>query len=187
MFERFLHAAALGDDVFDDEHFFAGGDDKSAAQDQFAVVIFFRENKARAELAGDLLSDDQAAHRRGNDGGGGQGPDFGGQGGADFLDDGHFLQGEGALEVEAAVQTAAQNKVAFQQRAGLAKNLHGLVLRHAPFIGGRGERLNDKVWRSRRRRRPPHAGRKCSPDNGFCRRDAEERERDGRGRQIIWR
>ncbi len=131
--ERLLHAPALGDDVLDDQHFLTGGDFESAPQNQFAVVIFFRKNKARAQLPRHLLPDDQAAHRRGNDRGGAERPHPVGQRGPQFLHRGHLLQSQGALEELAAVQTAAQNEVPFQQRAGLAKNLQRFVLRHAPF------------------------------------------------------
>ena len=37
---RFLHAAALGHDVLDDEHFFAGRNFESAPQHEFALLFF---------------------------------------------------------------------------------------------------------------------------------------------------
>jgi hypothetical protein len=49
---------------------------------------------------------------------------------ADFFHDGHLLQSQRTLEELAAVQTAAQNKMAFEQRAGIAENLENFVFRH---------------------------------------------------------
>ena len=47
---------------------------------------------------------------------------------AEFFDDGHLLQGERALEVLPAVQTAAKEEMPFEQRASVAENLQHLVL-----------------------------------------------------------
>jgi hypothetical protein len=41
-----------------------------------------------------------------------------------------LLEREGALKVLAAVQAAAENEMAFEQRAAVAKNLLNFVLRH---------------------------------------------------------
>jgi hypothetical protein len=49
---------------------------------------------------------------------------------AEFFDDGHLLEREGALKVLAAVQSAAENEMAFEQRAAVAENLENFVLCH---------------------------------------------------------
>ncbi len=56
--------------------------------------------------------------------------DLGCQRRAEFFDDRHLLQRERALEELAAVQTAAQDEMAFEQRAGVAENLQNFVLSH---------------------------------------------------------
>jgi hypothetical protein len=48
----------------------------------------------------------------------------------DFFDDGHLLEREGALKVLAAVQAAAENEMAFEQRAAVAEDLENFVLCH---------------------------------------------------------
>jgi hypothetical protein len=45
-----------------------------------------------------------------------------------------LLQGQGALEKLAAMQSASQNEMALQQGAGITKNLQGFVLRHAGIL-----------------------------------------------------
>jgi hypothetical protein len=126
---RLLHAAALGHDVLDDENFFAGRNLESAPQDQFAV-LFFHKNEPHAKLPRDFLADDQSAHRRRNDGDRAEGFDLGRQRRAEFFDDGHLLEREGALEKLPAVQAAAQDEMAFEQRAAVAENLQNFVLCH---------------------------------------------------------
>jgi len=138
--DGFLDAAALGDDILDDEDFFAGGDFKAAAEDEFAV-IFFDEDESGFELAGDFLAEDKSAHGGGDYGDGGEGTDFGGEGGAEFLDGGHLLEGEGALEKAAAVESAAQDEMAVEQGAGVAEDLEDFVFGH-----GRDVRNNVKRW-----------------------------------------
>jgi hypothetical protein len=49
---------------------------------------------------------------------------------AEPFDDGHLLEREGALEKLPAVQTAAQNEMAFKQRAAVAENLQHFVFCH---------------------------------------------------------
>ena len=49
---------------------------------------------------------------------------------AEFFDDGHLLEREGALKELAAVQSAAQDEMAFEQRAAVAENLENFVLCH---------------------------------------------------------
>jgi hypothetical protein len=48
----------------------------------------------------------------------------------DFFDVGYLLEREGTLKVLAAVQTAAENEMAFEQRAGVAENLQDFILCH---------------------------------------------------------
>jgi hypothetical protein len=131
--QGFLNATALGHHVFDDEDFFAGRDFESAAQDEFAF-LFFDKNEAQAKLAGNFLADHQSAHGGGNHGDGAEGPQFVSQGRAEFFNDGHLLQGQGALEKLATVQSASQNEMALQQGAGITKNLQGFVLSHAGIL-----------------------------------------------------
>ena len=50
---------------------------------------------------------------------------------AEFFDDGHLLECERALKKLPAVQSAAQNEMAFEQRARVAKNLQRFVFCHA--------------------------------------------------------
>jgi hypothetical protein len=56
--------------------------------------------------------------------------EFIGQCAADFFDDGHLLEGERALEVLAAVESASENEMAFQERAGVAEYLQDFVFGH---------------------------------------------------------
>src|SRR6185503_12441340 len=106
-----------------------GGDLEAPTQDQFAFFLF-NEDEARAKLPRDFLTDDQSAHRRRNHGGRAERTHFGRQRGAEPLDDGHLLKRKGALEKLPAVQAAAEDEVAFEQRAGLAEKLKGVVVRH---------------------------------------------------------
>ena len=86
-------------------------------------VLLFREDKPHTELPRDFLSDDESAERGRDDCDSAEFADFPGQRAPDLLDDGHLLERERALEVLAAVQTAAQNEMAFERRAGVAENL----------------------------------------------------------------
>ena len=56
--------------------------------------------------------------------------DLGRQRRAEFFDDGHLLEGQRALKKLPAVQPAAENEMAFEQRAGVAENLENFVLCH---------------------------------------------------------
>jgi len=76
------------------------------------------------------LAEDKSAHGGGDYGDGGEGTDFGGEGGAEFLDGGHLLEGEGALEKAAAVEPAAQDEMAVEQGAGVAEDLEDFVFGH---------------------------------------------------------
>jgi hypothetical protein len=127
--ESFLDATAFGDDVFNDEDFFAGRDFEAAAEGEFAF-LFFDEDKSDAELAGDFLAKNKAAHGRRNNGGSAKVANLGGEFSAKFFDDGHLLKGEGALKELAAVEAAAEDKVAFEQSAGVAEDLEDFVVGH---------------------------------------------------------
>ena len=121
----FLDPAAFGHHVLDDQYFFAGRNFEAAPQNQSAFLLLDKDKAAR-KLSGDFLAEDQTAHGWGNNGDRPERTDFGGQGRAEFFDDGHLLQGEGALEELAAVEAAAQDEMSFEQRAGVAENLAGL-------------------------------------------------------------
>ena len=56
---------------------------------------------------------------------------------AELLDDWHLLQGQRALKVLAAVQSAAQHKMAFQQRAAVAEDLQDFVSGHGRMVRAR--------------------------------------------------
>jgi hypothetical protein len=132
--DGFLHAPAFGHHVFDHQHFFIGCDFESAPQDQFAFFLF-GEDEAKTQLAGDLLADDQSAQGGRDDRGRAQAAHLGRQRAAQAFDDRHFLQGQRALEILAAVQAAAENEMPFQQRARLAENLQCLFARHPALYG----------------------------------------------------
>ena len=53
-----------------------------------------------------------------------------GQCGAETFDDRHLLEGKRALEELPAVQSAAEDEMALQQRAGLAEQLQRFLIRH---------------------------------------------------------
>jgi len=134
--DGFLDAAAFGDDVFDDQHRFFGGDFESASKDESAFLLF-GENESAGELAGDFLAQDESAHGGGNDSGWFEVADFCREGGADFLNDGHLLEGEGALEILTAVQTAAEDEMTFQQGTRVPEDLKHFVFGHGSILGCR--------------------------------------------------
>jgi hypothetical protein len=80
------------------------------------------------------LAEHQSAHGRGDHGGGLQGAHLVRQSAAEPLNDGHLLQGEGALKVLTTVQAAAEHEMAFQQGAAVPKDLQNFTLSHAPSI-----------------------------------------------------
>ena len=127
---RLLDATAFGHHVFDDKGFFAGCNFESAPQLELAF-LFFRKDEPRAKLSRDFLSNDQPAECRRDDGAGAELAGLVGECAAEFFDDGHLLEREGALKVLAAVQSAAKDEMAFEQRAGVAENLENFVLCHA--------------------------------------------------------
>lgn len=128
-FEGFLDAAAFGDHILDDGYLFAGGDAESASEDEFAFFLFDKDESA-AELAGDFLTDDEAAHGRGDDGADFELPDSVGECAAQVLDDGHFLEGLGALKELTAMQPATQDEMAFEESPGLAEDFQNFGFCH---------------------------------------------------------
>ena len=89
-------------------------------------------------MAGNFLADDEAAHRGGNDGGRGEVPDFGGECRTEFFDDGHLLEGDGALKELAAVESAAEDEVALKKRAGVAEDFKDLLIGHEERLKAKG-------------------------------------------------
>lgn len=139
-----LHAPALGDDVLDDENLFAGGNLESAPEHE-PTVLFFDEDEADTELAGDLLSDDQPAHRWSDHGDGTERADLGGQRGTQTFDVGHVLEREGALKKLAAMQAAAKDEMPLEQGAGAAEHIENLVGLHRRMIGGEARERTAKT------------------------------------------
>lgn len=131
--DGFLDAAALGDDVFDDQDLFTGGELEAAAEDEVALLLF-DEDESDAELAGDLLTDDEAAHGWGDDGGDVEVTDLLGEGGAEAFDGGHVLEREGALEELPAAQAAAEDEVAFEEGTGVAEHVEDFSGRHGAGV-----------------------------------------------------
>jgi hypothetical protein len=153
-----LHATALGDDVLDDEDLLAGNDLEPTPQGEPAV-LFLGEDEADAELAGDFLADNKAAHGRGNHGDSVEAADLVGEGLTEPFDGGHVLEGEGALEVLPTVEAAAQDEMAFQQRAGVAEDLQGFSARHGASFPHRLLRIQSKsLWASQPRAAFPECG-----------------------------
>lgn len=122
-----LNAAATGDDILSDHEALAGGDLKTSAQDESAVAVFFHKDVFFAQMAGDLLADDDAADGRGDDGGGFEGFELLGEHAADLGGDGGILQQEGALEKLTTVKTAAKDEVPVEERAGFAEEIEDFV------------------------------------------------------------
>lgn len=129
-------AAPAGDHILDEEQPFARFNLKIPAQGK-RVVVFFGEEEAFAELAGDLLPDDQATHGRGDDGLDlrhiGQALD------EEFGEARHLIEmltDPCALEKMAGAQTGAEDKVAFEEGTGVFENRENFFL---VGIHGRGK------------------------------------------------
>jgi hypothetical protein len=122
-----LNAAATGDDILGDDETLAGGDLKTSAQDESAVAVFFHEDVFFAQMAGDLLADNDAADGRGDDGRGLEGFELLGEHAADLGGDGGILQQQGALEKLTTVKTAAKDEVPVEERAGFAEEIEDFV------------------------------------------------------------
>ena len=135
--DRFLNAPALGEDILNDEQLFGGRNFESPTERQFAFR-FLHKNEAKPQLAGYFLAKHQSTQGRREDGGGAEGAHFVGQFRDELFHDGHLLESQGALEILAAVQPAAEHEMAFQQRPAVTKKLqhfalgHGLRLRVRP-------------------------------------------------------
>ena len=138
--KRLLDATALGHDILDDENLFARRNLEATPQNQFTFLLFDKD-EAQAELPRDFLTDYQSTHRRRNYRDCTEWLEFCRQSRAEFFNDGHLLQREGALEELAAVQTAAQDKMSFEQRARVAENLENFVLSHGARSLGNAPRV----------------------------------------------
>ena len=126
--DRFHEAATAGDHVLDHGEAFAGTDGEAAAKDKGASVVLFAENVGLAQLAGDFLSDQDAAEG-GRDHGVERGAvEASGEGAADAFGHLGIAQEEGALEKLAAVQAGAEDEVAVEEGAGLAEKFEDVVL-----------------------------------------------------------
>ena len=101
--------------------------------------------KRDLQLAGDFLAEHQPAHGRRDDGATPRERTLAGERSAELLDGGHLLQGDGALEELPAVQPAAQDEMAFEQRAGVAENLQNFVFGHGEDDKFKEEREKGKV------------------------------------------
>ena len=128
--DGFQEASAAGDDVFDDDEAFAGFDLEPAAQDECSLVVLFGKDMRLAQLAGDFLSDQDAAEGGGDDGVAVDAAELIGEGGADLLGDFRIAEEQRALEKFAAVQAGAQDEMSMQQRTGLAEEGEEVGLGH---------------------------------------------------------
>ena len=126
-FQALEHAAAAGDDVFDDQHALAWAEREAAAHDE-DVVLFFREDEAGLALACDLLADHETAHRGGEHGRVGQAGELGQQELGEALDGVHALAHLRALEEMAAVQAGAQDEVALEKGFRAFEDIKNLLL-----------------------------------------------------------
>ena len=124
-----LNSPASRNDILDHEALFTGCQQEPAAEDELAVVLFGK-NKANAQLAGDFLADDESSHGGRNDGVGVKILEARGEGRSESFHVGHVLQGERALKVLAAVQTASEDEVAFQESSGSLKKFLDFVACH---------------------------------------------------------
>ena len=138
-----LNAPPFGDHVLHDQDLLAGGNLESAPQRQFALLLLDKD-EPQAQLPGHFLAEHQPAHGRRDDRHRAQRPNLARQFRAELLDDRHLLQGQRALEVLAAVQSAAEHEMAFQQRAALAENLQDFVPGHAAMVRAAGKEQSAK-------------------------------------------
>ena len=110
----------------------AGGEGEAAPHDEH-VVFLLRKDVPGLGLAGDLLADHEAAHRGGQHGLERVTLRLGNQQLGETLDGIHALADLGALEIVAAVQAGAQDKVPLQQGAGPGEDVENFRL-----FGGHG-------------------------------------------------
>src|SRR5207244_3175682 len=125
---------------FDHQNPFLGRDFESAPEGKFALVLF-REDKAKLQLPGDFLAQNQAAEGWRDDRRGAHGAELIGEGRAQLLDHRHLLQGGRALERLPAMQPASQNKMAFEERAGPAEDVQNFGTGHRLNQTGKGDFL----------------------------------------------
>ena len=126
----FLNAAALGDNILDDQHPLIRGDLETTSEDQFSLLLL-REDEAATQLPGDLLSDDQAAHGGGDHRLYPEVRSFRRDRGAEFLDHRHLLERLCALKELAGMQSAAKDEVTFEEGSGLAEEIECFCVRHS--------------------------------------------------------
>jgi hypothetical protein len=123
----FLDAATAGDDILGDNETLAGLDLKTPAEDESAGAVFFNEDVFFAQVAGNLLADDDSADSRRNNGRGLEGAELVGEQPADMRRHGGVLQKKRALEKLAAVQAAAQDEMPVEESAGFAEEVEDFV------------------------------------------------------------
>lgn len=123
----FLNATAACYHILGDDEALAGANLKTPAQDESAVAVFFHEDVFFAQMAGNLLADDDPTDGRGDDGRGFKGFELFCEHAADLGGNCGILQQQGALEKLTAVQTAAKDEVPVKERAGFAEEIEDFV------------------------------------------------------------
>ncbi len=122
-----LHTPAAGDDILGDDEALAGVDLKTPAQDESAVAVFFHKDVFFAQMAGDLLADDDTADGWGDDGCRFERFELFGEHSADLSGDGGILQQQGALKKLTTVKTATKDEVPVEECAGFAEEIEDFV------------------------------------------------------------
>lgn len=128
--QAFDDAAATGDHIFDYENLFPGGELEPSSQDQ-DIVFLFSKNVTGFRLARDLLADDEAAHRRRENGCEGDfrprmdlsKEEFGETG-----DRVHVLADLGALEVVFAMKARTEDKMPTEKGFRAGEDFQNLCL-----------------------------------------------------------
>ena len=128
--DRLLDAAAFRHDVLRHEHAFAFMEGEAAAKHEIRFVVLFRENGLHAQRAADFLSDDDAADRGADDRLDRHVLEGFRQRRAELRRDQRVLQKQRRLEVAVAMQSAAEQKMTMQQRAGLFEVFDDFTLFH---------------------------------------------------------
>ena len=137
-FNGFQNTPALGDHILNYEDFLAALNFKAAPQNQL-VILLFRKNKARAPVSRDFLANDESANGRGDDRNSLKFFNFFGQRAPELLNHGHLLQRQGTLKKLPAVQPTTQNKMPFEEGAGIPKNIQNVFLSHADSLNIPGD------------------------------------------------
>ena len=127
--ERLLNAAALGDDILDDEQTFPGLDLEAAAQHEFPLLLF-NEDEAALQLTRDFLSDDQSTHGGGDDCLDVQRGSLLREGSSETFHDRHELEGLGALKELPRMQAAPQDEMAIEKGSSLPEEIQCFSVRH---------------------------------------------------------